>query len=462
MGNASIAARAGSESGGIISIGDSLDLSGYERRGSRIKPGAHKCLATNPPFGSKTPIRDEGVLKRFELSRINGSSKDSLAYSRGKASGRPPDVLFIEANVRLLKPGEGRLAIVCPYQILSGPQTYYVRDWIIRNCRVLSVIDLPPETFQPHTGTKTSLLVVKRRKEPLFDRLSAGTERIFRATPKWIGHDRRGNAIYKKLPDGTLSTEILSDFDEVEGSLIRFYENPKLKPSGSECFSISIKDVLKDDAIRLNAKAYRHFHGSNAIKTITKPGRGWNVELLENLVEDVFCPGRFKRDYTECYDGAVPFLGGSDITGNIWETEKWLRHDDPKLDRLAVRRGWVLVTRSGATGVVSMVPDEWDGFAMSEHVIRIIPSERVISGHYIHSYLSTPYCQQKIKSSVFGSVIDEINPSSLKKLEVPIPPKDMLEEITASAKAGSQARSKAIAKQKSAVFSLSAALDSFL
>ena len=52
--------------------------------------------------------------------------------------------------------------------------------------------------------------------------------------------------------------------------------------------------------------------------------------------------------------------------------------DDPNINQLQVREGWILVTRSGSTGIVSSVPKAWDGFAISEHVIRIIPDEKIL------------------------------------------------------------------------------------
>ena len=52
-----------------------------------------------------------------------------------KITFRAPDILFLEQNVKLLIPGEGRLSIVLPYQILSGPQTLFVRTWLLKKYR---------------------------------------------------------------------------------------------------------------------------------------------------------------------------------------------------------------------------------------------------------------------------------------------------------------------------------------
>src|SRR5262249_35204754 len=133
---------------------------------SGIREGCHLCAASNPPFGTKTTVKDSRVLRTYDLARLTSRSiADSTP--NGSYYTRPPDILLLERNVRLLKPGAGRLAIVWPSQLLSGPQPPFVREWLLRQAELLAVIDLPVETFQPHTGTKTSLVVVRRREKPL-------------------------------------------------------------------------------------------------------------------------------------------------------------------------------------------------------------------------------------------------------------------------------------------------------
>jgi len=94
---------------------------------------------------------------------------------------------------------------------------------------------------------------------------------------------------------------------------------------------------------------------------------------------------------------------------------------DPKLDDLRVRAGWLLVTRSGSTGVVATVPTAWDGFAMSEHIIRIVPNPDAMSSAWLYAYLRSNIGRRALARGIFGSVIDEITPEYIAELEVPIP-----------------------------------------
>ena len=127
---------------------------------------------------------------------------------------------------------------------------------------------------------------------------------------------------------------------------------------------------------------------------------------IQDVVDKIFYPGRFKRNYVDRYPEAVPFLGGANISQLMVTTDKWLSPNDPKLESLRVSAGWLLVTRSGSTGIVSSVPAAWEGFALSEHVIRIVPNPRKLDPAYIQAFLRSEYGQEQLSRGVFGSVID--------------------------------------------------------
>ena len=391
----------------LVHVGDSLQPL---REDTPLREGSHHCAASNPPFGTKITIKSLHTLSRYELAAPSGR----------RPTPRPPDVLLLEQNVRMLKPGTGRLAIVVPYQILSGPQTRYIRAWLLRQSHLEAVVDLPPETFQPHTGTKTSLLVVRRRLAPLTatDVSEGGT--VFMSTPKWIGHDRRGRPVFECAPDGRHTTNVLSDMEDVANAFEGFLQGQA--PSGihAASFAVPRAAVVADPDLRINARYYRD---RDAIEASVSTRRGWGTVRLGDLSERVFFPTRFKRRYVDASDAAVPFLGGANVTELLVETDKWISRSDPKLPELIVQPGWLLITRSGTTGIVSSVPAAWDGFAISEHVIRVVPKNNcdpaVIA--WVQVYLRSVDGQRALKRGVFGSVIDEITPEFVADLQIPIP-----------------------------------------
>jgi type I restriction enzyme M protein len=113
-------------------------------------------------------------------------------------------------------------------------------------------------------------------------------------------------------------------------------------------------------------------------------------------------------------------MGGAGITEFIPTGRKWLSSDDSAVEKLRVREGWILITRSGSTGIVSTVPAVWDGVAVSEHVIRIIPDPTKAPAGYLYAVLSSQYGQEYLRRGVFGSVIDEITPEYIADMPIPL------------------------------------------
>ena len=111
--------------------------------------GKVDLLFTNPPFGSKLPISDSAILEKYDLGHSWSYNKETDRWEMNEAlqKSQPPEIMFIERCVRFLRPGTGRAAIVLPDGILGSPGLGYVREWILRNCRVIASIDLHPDPF---------------------------------------------------------------------------------------------------------------------------------------------------------------------------------------------------------------------------------------------------------------------------------------------------------------------------
>jgi type I restriction enzyme M protein len=163
-------------------------------------------IITNPPFGTKIPITDSHILAQYEIA----SNSKSM----------PPEQLFMERCVQLLKPG-GRLAIVLPDSILGAPGLLHIRKWLMKYTRIIASIDLHADTFQPSTGVQTSVLIVqKKTKEEMSE--PEWNYPIFMAMVEKIGHDKRGNTIYKTDKNGEIlyfkqvSINTFGDIEEFE------------------------------------------------------------------------------------------------------------------------------------------------------------------------------------------------------------------------------------------------------
>jgi type I restriction enzyme M protein len=160
-------------------------------------------LMANPPFAGD--IKQSDMLSPYDLAHKKDGKQE-------KAVAR--DLLFIERNLDFLKPG-GRMAVVLPQGRFNNASDQRLREFIMERCRILAVVGLHPNTFKPHTGTKTSVLLVQKWNDdakagPLCPRLKDYD--IFFATQQVESVDNSGRKVYRKNPDGTFMRDAHGHF----------------------------------------------------------------------------------------------------------------------------------------------------------------------------------------------------------------------------------------------------------
>jgi type I restriction enzyme M protein len=156
---------------------------------TKIHLGDFNVLLTNPPFGSKIPVRGEDKLKQFELGHKWKRDKKTDEWEKGKLKDKEaPQIIFIERCLQLLKEG-GRMAIVLPDGIYGNNQLGYIRKWLLERVRIIAIIDVPVETFMPNTPTKTTIMILQKLPKNKIPK----DYPIFMTVAETCGHDRRGN-----------------------------------------------------------------------------------------------------------------------------------------------------------------------------------------------------------------------------------------------------------------------------
>ncbi|MEG9488023.1 N-6 DNA methylase [Mannheimia indoligenes] len=171
--------------------------------------GLFDVIITNPPFGSKITIQQEFMLNQYQIGHgwISPKNKNNTSQTwlkKADTSPAPPEQLFLERCLQFLKPA-GRMAIVLPDNILGAPGLGYIRQWLLTEAKIIASIDLDSDTFQPHTGVQTSILILQKKTEAekLAD-LKGGLQpyNIFMAKVDKVGHDKRGVNTYVRDENG--------------------------------------------------------------------------------------------------------------------------------------------------------------------------------------------------------------------------------------------------------------------
>tara|TARA_B100000035_G_scaffold312499_1_gene324078 strand:+ start:77 stop:1987 length:1911 start_codon:yes stop_codon:yes gene_type:complete len=176
-------------------------------------------LFANPPFSGT--IKERKIISEYFL----GKKKNKVLKKISR------DILFIERNLNAVKPG-GRIAMVLPQGIFNNKTLKHIRDYIINSARILGVISVNSNMFQPHTGTKVSIVFLKKWQKNNSDK--SEDYNIFFSSSFKCGKLSSGDYLYKKNNQGELIYDqnqkliIDDDFEEIINDFNKFLKKEKI------------------------------------------------------------------------------------------------------------------------------------------------------------------------------------------------------------------------------------------
>jgi len=185
---------------------------------NKVKPGSFDVVLTNPPFGKKIVVKGEKILSQFDLGYKWKRNKKSKALERTAVlhDDQPPQILFLERCLQLLKSPGGRLGIVLPEAVFGMPTYEYVVTLLRDKAKIRGIVSMPESLFKTSgkggTHAKVCVLFVENTKPT-----NGEDYDIFMADLKWCGHDSRGNPTIRKDKTGK---EVL--LDEVPTAQIKW------------------------------------------------------------------------------------------------------------------------------------------------------------------------------------------------------------------------------------------------
>ncbi len=293
---------------------NSLDLPKNWKADTKIeiKLNMFDVLFTNPPFGAKIPIKGDKILSQYEFGYKWSSVGDEIKRTDKLRDNQPPQILFIERCLQLLKDG-GKMAIVLPEGLLGNPTQEYIRKFILENSRVLAVVDAPVETFLPNTSTKTCILFLEKGESEIKN------YKIFMAIAKKCGHDSRDNIVYKINSKGDYIYDedgnkmIDDDFPLISRRYRDIKDNP-LSEYDSIGFLISVSELRFRSLIP-------RFYNPSIKKNLKELEESYDFvtigELIDNQVISMMNGQGVQKKYYGT--GDIPYIRTSDISN--WEVK---------------------------------------------------------------------------------------------------------------------------------------------
>ncbi|WP_016949653.1 N-6 DNA methylase [Anabaena sp. PCC 7108] len=403
-------------------------------------------LMANPPFAGD--IKETRIINHYDLAKkANGKWETKV--------GR--DILFIERNLDFLKPG-GRMAIVLPQGRFNNSSDKNIRDFIAERCRILAVVGLHGNTFKPHTGTKTSVLLVQKwNDDPKVGALCPRTDdyNIFFATMgknEKTGKNNSGDKIYVIKSDG--SREFLLDShghlivdhdlynhegltqDGIAEAFIEFAKKEnfsffKLSPSvapfdavkyerlmdGLEAVELNLIEVVKHNiTFRFDSEFFetKYIEAEKAIKSK-------NIALLDSIAS--WITQGPNPNFLDDKNG-VHCLNGRNIAGGTvaYEGSDYISESEyQNLERFQINKNDILITLKGygSIGKIGFVSTAKKSiFSRDIGIIRL--KNNIINPAYLFVFLLSKYGNLTIdRGSTGGTGQRTLTTTYLKNMYIP-------------------------------------------
>lgn len=407
---------------------ETLDHWKWEAQGN-IHLGGFDVVLTNPPFGKQLKITDQSVLKKYNLGHKWKKDRDLKGYVKTNTlhDGQPPQILFIERCLDLLKPG-GRMGIMIPESMFCNPAHRHIIHYIRSVARITAVVSFPEELFQPFTHAKACGVVIEKTPTDPFRPHS-----IFMAEAKWCGHDSRGLSIPKD--DIPLIKE---KFD-----VYRVGRNISYDHFG---FTVS-EGEIKDDIY-----LPKYYNPEIPQKLLALTDTHDLLSFGDLMDEGVLVVKTGHEIGKLAYGtGHIPFIRTSDIAN--WELKLDPKHGvsaalyNTYKSKQDVRAGDILMVRDGTylVGTCAIVSSAETEIIFQSHICKIRSTDHeVMDPNLLLAVLSSPIVREQIFSKRFTQDIIDTLGTRYRELVLPVPKDpEKRASIAANVKAALEFKSRA-------------------
>ena len=383
----------------------------------KCRPGSFDVVMTNPPFGNKIVVKGAPTLSQYELGHKWKRDKESGTPQRTAAlhDDQPPQLLFLERCVQLLKPG-GRLGIVLPESILGNPSYEHVVYWLLQQCRIHAVVTMPESLFKTSgkggTHTKVCVLILQKQQPgEVYD--------IFMAEAKWCGHDSRGNPTLRKVKGG--GPELLDDVPTIVGRYKSMMGGKESKPD-------HLGFALRSDQLK-NRVLVPKYYNPEIDAHLASLEQTHNLITVGDLVERgaISIQTGIEIGKMAYGTGTIPFIRTSDISN--WEIKADFKHGvseeiyEELRSKVDLKPGDILMVRDGTylIGTTAIVTKSDVPMLYQSHIYRIRVLKGEVDPWLLLACFNSPIVKRQIRAKQFTQDIIDTLGRRLWEVVLPIP-----------------------------------------
>ncbi|TFG25876.1 MAG: hypothetical protein EU533_00465 [Promethearchaeota archaeon] len=389
---------------------DSLDPKSY-REESRlsIKDDYFDYVFTNPPFGARIPIDNKDLLKSYKLGHVWRNIDGKWKIQSQLVKKQSPQILFIERCVNLLRNG-GKLGIILPEGIFGNPSDRYIWQYLNQNGKILAIISLDQNSFQPYTCNKTSILFFEKLK------YVPNEYEIKFAVVNNVGHDKDGKVTYMLKQDGNLILE-----DDGNPIINDELNDLHLNLQNAENFDYK-KDqkVFKIKNNQINNNIYIPYYYTGVEKTLKllESDQDYHLCSIKQLAEEKmiytnsngYIP-RGDEIGSQLYGlGDIPFIRTSEI--NNWEinldSNKSTSEEvyEKYKERQNIEVGDILLVKDGGSNLIgntAIVTELDTRIIIQSHIFqfKVLENDKHIDPYLLLYLLNLEIVQKQIEAITF-------------------------------------------------------------
>ena len=329
-------------------------------------------------------------------------------HKRFSVQSNRSEVLFVDYIAEHLT-ANGRAAVIVPEGIIfqSGKAYKALRKMLVEKYLV-GVISLPAGVFNPYSGVKTSILWLDKT-------LAKKTDEIIFAKIENDGFDlgaQRRESKQNDLPDA------LKNLQRYKCAL----------SSGAEFDADGISNLSLVDKTRIAENGDYNLSGERYRETVTEKNIKWPIVELHELCKDILSGGTPSTSEPTYWGGAIPWMTSADIADvktiviRKYITENGLRNS---ATNLIPKGNIIVVTR---VGLGKVVMNNFD-VCISQDSQGLIVDRGKVLPDYLLFVLSEKVKEFKKQSQ--GTTIQGITKEQLRRVQIPLPPLAVQQEIVA-------------------------------
>lgn len=319
-------------------------------------------------------------------------------HKKFTVQAKKSEILFVDYMTEHLLPN-GRAGIVVPDGIVANSPSAYkkLREYLINENIIYSVISLPSGIFSPYSDVKTSIL--------LFDKkLAKKTDKILFIEIKADGYQLGSTRKPIKENDLPATLEILKQYKH---SLIN---NETFSPNINNLnwHLVSKTSILETPAVSLSGKRYKDDIHLNSPWKIVNLTTEYLVEKKEKVNQEI--------PIVWSVSNTLGFIPSSDYFG------KQVASDDIKNYKKILPNYFAYNPARINVGSIALNETENVGCVSPMYVTFKIKDENVLNPKYLLLLMKSKMGIKQIRKFADGAVRQTLSFDNLKFIQIPLPP----------------------------------------